>query len=387
MSKDNSSKLDTTGFTSDPFVKGIPENGFDVGVGIGSNAPPSKDTNLEIIVEDDTPEKDKGRPRRAPDKEPYDVQDDEIEKYDESVKKRIKKLRFEYHEERRLKEESARREMAALDHARRLVAENARLTGMLQQGEKTLIETAKAKAAANMEAAKRALAEAHAAGDAEKIASATADLSRQAAEIESYSNYQPTMRGEVKSPEDSVREFDTHVAKVRGQNANTVHEKALNWYGRNKDWFGSDAVMTSYAKQVEQALLSRGSSIADDRHYEMIDKEMRRVFPGIFANRQEPDSEVETGADDDDEFDNELVIEKSSSKKTQNSQGQARTPSYATQKVAPVARGNSSVGNAARNPGRPKQVRLTQSEAIIARKLGLTLEQYAEQKMRDYPNE
>ena len=96
----------------------VPTDSFDVGLSAVDQPP---ENNIEVIVEDDTPEKDKGRPRRKEGQQPYDISDDEIAKYDEGVKGRIQKLRFEYHEERRLKEEAGRREMAAVEYARKLV--------------------------------------------------------------------------------------------------------------------------------------------------------------------------------------------------------------------------------------------------------------------------
>jgi hypothetical protein len=53
------------------------------------------------------------------------------------------------------------------------------------------------------------------------------------------------------------------------------------------------------------------------------------------------------------------------------------------QRVSPVSR---FAPQAAAAPRTLSQVRLTKSEVSIARKLGLSPEQYAEQKMKDYPN-
>ena len=70
-----------------------------------NESPETQDVDsFDIEVVDDTPEEDQGKPRRAEDAEPQIPSDDEVEKYSEGVQKRIKQLKFEFHEERRAKE-------------------------------------------------------------------------------------------------------------------------------------------------------------------------------------------------------------------------------------------------------------------------------------------
>jgi hypothetical protein len=331
----------------------VPSDSFDVGL---SAVDKPTESNVQVIVEDDTPEKDKGRPRRKEGHQPYDISDDEIAKYDEGVKGRIQKLRFEYHEERRLKEEAGRREMAAIEYARKLVAENSRLTSTLQQGEKTLIEVAKAKTQSSIEAAKRDMAEAHAAGDADRVADAAAKISKYSSEAEALNYQQPSIQGNIPTPEDSVKHFDRQVQQNRTPQG--PHPKAIEWYEGNKDWFEKDPVMTKYAKWLDEELIKRGSSPATDAHYSYIDNELRRVFPDRM-NERSPEQET---------YEVPTV--------------QAPAPRQ-QQRVSPVSR---FAPQAAAAPRTISQVRLTKSEVSIARKLGLSPEQYAEQKMKDYPN-
>ena len=69
-----------------------------------------EETSAEVEVEivDDTPEEDKGRARRAEGAEPDIPNDEELESYSEGVQKRLKKMKWEFHEERRAKEEAAK---------------------------------------------------------------------------------------------------------------------------------------------------------------------------------------------------------------------------------------------------------------------------------------
>ena len=96
---------------------------------------------LEIEIVDDTPEVDKGRePLKTP---PKELTDDELSKYDESVKTRIKHFSKGYHDERRAKETALREQDEAVKIARALVEENKKLRGSLSEGQNALIGQAK----------------------------------------------------------------------------------------------------------------------------------------------------------------------------------------------------------------------------------------------------
>ncbi len=58
---------------------------------------------LEIEIVDDTPEPDKGKPKAAESKADDGADDEDLEGYSDKVKKRINKLRYETHAERRAK--------------------------------------------------------------------------------------------------------------------------------------------------------------------------------------------------------------------------------------------------------------------------------------------
>ena len=115
------------------------------------------DVSVEIV--DDTPEKDRGKPRRADGVEPQIPEDDEIAQYSDNVQKRIKQLRYEYHEERRAKEEASRAREEAIKYAEAVHRENQRLMKTLEEGEGVLVQQAKGRLQAEIDKAKRAYKE------------------------------------------------------------------------------------------------------------------------------------------------------------------------------------------------------------------------------------
>ena len=103
---------------------------------------------LEVEVVDDTPEEDKNRPARTEGTKPDIPEDDEIAKYKGDAQKRIKQLKYEYHEERRAKEAAEREKNEAVKHAERILQENNKLRKTIDDGEAVLVEQVKGKTSA-----------------------------------------------------------------------------------------------------------------------------------------------------------------------------------------------------------------------------------------------
>jgi chromosome segregation ATPase len=129
-------------------------------------------TEVEIEIVDDTPDQDKGRPRRPEGKEAEIPEDDEIAHYSEGVQKRIKKLRYEFHEERRAKEDASRQLNEATAFAKRLMDEKKRMEEALRKGEEILVENAKSKVESDLELVRKKFKEAYDAGDSDGLAAA-----------------------------------------------------------------------------------------------------------------------------------------------------------------------------------------------------------------------
>jgi hypothetical protein len=272
-----------------------------------------EDNDTEVEVVDDTPEVDRGR---APMKEPpAEVTDDELAKYSEGVKQRIQHFSKGYHEERRAKESALREREEALRLAQNLMEENKKLQGTLGQGQQALLEQAKQTASAEVTAAKQKLKEAHEAFDTDGIVAAQEELAKAVNKSERLNSFKPPA-APVQPQQNAVQTPPTP----------QVEPKARAWQEANP-WFGSNKRMTGFALAVHQELVESGVDTASDDYYARINAEVRKVFPEAFPSAK---------------------------------------PAKTASVVAPATRSTA-----------PKKIVLTQTQVNLAKRLGLTAEQYA----------
>jgi len=291
--------------------------------------------DFEVEIADDTPEEDKGRPRRAADAEADIPEDEELEKHSDSVQKRIKKLKFEYHEERRRKEEAEREREVAVQYAESQKNEAARLRKNLSEGEGVLVNEAKARVASELNSAKRAYKEAYEAGDTDAVLEAQMSLSKLQLEADRVENWKPAQR--------VVQDQSETPAPQAAPRVPRPDRKAQEWVADN-DWFQKDTGMTRYAMLIHEELLETGVDSTSDVYYSKINEAMRSRYPDRFA-----DVEPEVR------------------------QPQRKAGSV----VAPGGRNTATSRN---------KVVITSSEAAIAKRLGLSNKEYAAQKLKDMQN-
>jgi len=291
---------------------------------------------VDIEVEDDTPEEDRNR-TPLPKEIVEELEADELEEYSDKVKTRLKQMKKVWHDERRAKEAAYREQQEAITLAQRAIDENKRLKSRLSEGEKSFIDTAKSAAELEMEMAKRSYKEAYESGDADKVVDAQEQLAAVNYKLQQIKNYRPSLQNQeidVNSPQEQVPRPDP---------------KASSWQERNP-WFGKNRLMTSLALGLHEDLVAQnGQAYATtDEYYQRIDKTIREKFPENFGD------EV----------------------KTTNGGGKpvTRTDRPATV-VAPASRSTSS-----------KKIVLKQSQLMIAKKLGLTPEQYAREFAKTQEN-
>ena len=300
---------------------------------VGSEAMKSaKDTTkageVEIEIEDDTPEADRGRKASPP---PEEVTNEELENYSDKVKNRIKHFSKGYHDERRAKEAAQREREELESYAKNLMAENEKLKGSVDQSHNTLIESAKKQVQGEMALAQRQYKEAYESGEPDKILEAQTSLNTAQIRQEKVNGLKPKQI-QALQPQETPVQPQVDVPQPRVQQ----DEKANSWRNDNP-WFGSDDEMTAFALGLHNKLTKDGVDPKTDTYYEKINSRMRQVFPDQFDDGIEDEPEVET-------------------------------KSKSSNVVAPATRSTA-----------PKKIRLTQSQVAIAKKLGVPLETYAKQ--------
>ena len=302
---------------------------------------------VEVEVVDDTPAEDRNRPKRSKDIEPNIPDDDEINSYKGDVQKRIKQLRYEYHEERRQKEEARRTSDEAIAHAQRLVEENKKLRKTLNHGESVLVEQAKGRVEAELAKAKQEYKDAYEAGDPDKLVEAQEKLNQLQNERYRVNNYKPPVRAE----EPEIPPQVTSRSQIKEPTG-----KDKEWLQKNNDWFNQDGFeeMTGFAHGLHAKLVKAGVNplLEPDEYYRRVDSSMRKAFPEHFQST---------------DIENKQDTEIEEVEAPQRSAGNV---------VAPVNR----------SAKKPRKVQLTSTQIGLAKRLGLTPEQYAQQLLKESMN-
>jgi hypothetical protein len=297
-------------------------------------------TELEIEVEDDTPPEDQGRSPADPEQvKKLEVEVDDLDKYSKEAKDKIIKMKRIWNDERREKERALREQQAAIEAAQRLIEENKRIKEMLNKGEAEYKAAVTTTSEVKLEMAKKAYREAYEAGDAEKLIEAQESLTKAQLQLESAKNF--------KLPPLQEENFDVQTSQ-QYQTAPQPDKKLADWQNRNT-WFGQDEEMTAAALGLHEKLKRQGMQIGSDEYYATLDRTMRKRFPESFdADIEPPEIEVEEAA-----------------------------PKADTPKAKPAT----VVAPATRSTA-PKKIRLKTSQVAIAKKLGLTPEQYVRELMK-----
>lgn len=240
--------------------------------------PEKEEPEVEIV--DDTPAQDRNKKPLNKNPEPTE---EELEAYSDGVKKRINELRHGYHDERRAKESAIRERDELTAFAEKLLKEKQELQKKYVAGEEYAVTQFKEKAVITLEAAKKQYKDAFEAGDVEAMASAQERMMEAALEKKKYEEWRPQQL-----------QTDENYETIQSVKQNTpepqrADPRAVTWADDNK-WFGQDEEMTAFAYGVHDRLVKAGIDprLEPDLYYRKIDERVREVFPDKFEASPKP---------------------------------------------------------------------------------------------------
>ncbi len=205
--------------------------------------------------------------------------DDELDQYSENVQKRIKKLTAA---RRKAEEEAA----AAVQYIQRVQSENEDIKQRLKTIDKGYVSEYEGRITSQESQAKRALAEAHEAGDYEKVADAQSAIAQIAIEKERLRLQKA--RSEQDQQQAEVPQQAQQQAQPQPQQERDPKLEA--WLSKNT-WFGKDSIMTGAARALHETLVAEeGFDPRTDEYYAEIDKRMRRELPNKFQGDKKTSS-------------------------------------------------------------------------------------------------
>jgi hypothetical protein len=291
----------------------------------------TKADDFDLEIEDDTPPQDRGR-EPLPKEVVEELENDTLDDYSERVKQRLAQMKKVWHDERRAKESADRERQEAVKYAQQVAHENKRLKSTLSSGEEDYVKTLHGALSTQLEMAKRDYREAYDSGDSEKIIEAQSRMNDTQLRLSQVQSYQPQFRNAGQEAENQVYIPQNQIQVQKPDN------RALKWQEKN-EWFGQDEEMTSLALGLHEKLVRSGVNPTSDEYYRRIDSTMQKRFPEYFGDAT---------------LDEDTPAQ--------------RKPSTV---VAPATRSTA-----------PKKVRLTKTQVALAKKFGLTPEQYARETLK-----
>jgi len=289
------------------------------------------DIDLEI-TEDDIPVADRGK-EPLPKEKVEELENDTLEDYSERVKQRMAQLKKVWHDERRAKEAADRERQEAIKYAQQVADENKKLKSSLSSGEEEYVKVVGNALEQQLTVAKRDYREAYNAGETDRIIDAQQKMNDAQMRLSQAQQYEPRFKNTLQEPENPV------YIQQNEQPSFKPDSKAMAWQEKN-DWFGKDEEMTSLALGLHEKLVRSGVSPTSDDYYRRIDSTMQKRFPEYFGDAT---------------LDEEKPAERTK-------------PSNV---VAPATRSTA-----------PRKVKLTKTQVALAKKFGLTPEQYARETLK-----
>ena len=247
--------------------------------------------------------------------------EDETEQYSTAVKKRIDKLT------KRLRE-AERREESALAYAQGIQKEANDIKSKYETLDKNYIDEFGSRVENQLDLAKNKLKNAIAQRDVEAQIEANQEIARLTIDAERIKYSKQIQEQNKNNQQNQANEYNQQQYRLKPK----PEPKAVEWAEKN-EWFGEDEVMTEAARAIHKNLVIQEKiDPSSQLYYDELDKRIREYFPHKF---------------------NEVSPE----------------VTKVAQPVASATRTNKMSGR--------RTVKLSPSQVAMARKLGVTLEQYA----------
>ena len=290
--------------------------------------------NVEEVVE--TKQQENGEQTRT------NVQDSEedLQEYSEKVQKRINKL---IHQRKSAAEEAE----AAVQWAKTVQQENNNLRHKLNTLDQGYLNEFESRVTSQIAQTKKVMAEAHEAGDMEKVAEAQSILAKLAVQEEELGKQKRRQEVSQQEVAQQAQQAVQQQPQAQPKAPDIKNDTNLQGWMQKNNWFMKDTILTNAAQGVHQQLVAEGfypddNGFMGQDYYNELDKRLKSYFP----NREEF-GDV---------------------KQEQKSNVQAVTPA-------------SNTGRAVKS-GRKKSVELTKGQVALAKKLNIPLEKYAQEVMK-----
>ena len=290
--------------------------------------------NVEEVVE--TKQQENGEQTRT------NVQDSEedLQEYSEKVQKRINKL---IHQRKSAAEEAE----AAVQWAKTVQQENNNLRHKLNTLDQGYLNEFESRVTSQIAQTKKVMAEAHEAGDMEKVAEAQSILAKLAVQEEELGKQKRRQEVSQQEVAQQAQQPVQQQPQAQPKAPDIKNDTNLQGWMQKNNWFMKDTILTNAAQGVHQQLVAEGfypddNGFMGQDYYNELAKRLKSYFP----NREEF-GDV---------------------KQEQKSNVQAVTPA-------------SNTGRSVKS-GRKKSVELTKGQVALAKKLNITLEKYAQEVMK-----
>jgi len=274
-----------------------------------------KDDKIEVVQAEDTEEEPKKEDQK-------DSQD--LNKYSESVKGRIGDLTRNWRE-------SQRREKAALEYAKGIQKKIDDMQKRFPKLEENYLSEFEKRINSDSADASRALQQAIDSADSGAIAKANERIVQLSIEKERLANTKYMREQEAEQVKNQPQE--TQPPEIQAS------PKAQAWAEKN-EWFMNDNIMTTAALEIDKQIKGEGIAGDTDAYYNELDKRLTEYFPQKFTKPETAGTVVEE-------------------------------PRQEQKK--PVQ----TVASAVRNQNGRRTVKLTKSQLVIAKRLGVPPEEYA----------